>query len=112
MIDAELHSSLLDYLLDAVQKLDAAVDISKAATFMSAYNFYQKRPSKKSGTTTMLKSASGNLITWMQQMMAMQKCKKILIKESLIYILEFFPSKWVKFYCYSCNCNCTLKTVK
>ena len=92
MINAELHSSLLDYLLDAVQKLDAAVDISKAATFMSAYNFYQKRPSKKSGTT-MLKSASGNLITWMQQMMAMQKCKKIVIKESLIYILEFFPSK-------------------
>ena len=49
----------------------------------------------------MLKSASGNLITWMQQMIAMQKCKKILIKESLIYILEFFPSKWVKFNCYS-----------
>ena len=74
-----------------MQKLDA-VDISKAATFMSAYNFYQKRPSKKSGTT-MLKSASGNLITWMQQMMSIRECKKILIKEAIIYILDFIPSK-------------------
>ena len=94
------YSSLLDYLLDAVQKLDAAkVDISgaAAASFMSAYNFYQKRPSKKSGTSgMMLKSASANLITWMQQMMSMRKCKKIFIKEALIYILDFIPTKQVR----------------
>ena len=81
-----------------MQKLDAgaAVDISawKASpTFLSAYNFYQKRPSKKSEVTTMLKSASGNLITWMQQMMSIRECKKILIKEAIIYILDFIPSK-------------------
>ena len=79
-----------------MQKLDAeAVDISawKASpTFLSAYNFYQKRPSKKS-EVTMLKSASGNLITWMQQMMSIRECKKILIKEAIIYILDFIPSK-------------------
>ena len=94
---ASLFLLVLDYLLDAVQKLDAgAVDISawKASpTFLSAYNFYQKRPSKKSEVTTMLKSASGNLITWMQQMMSIRECKKILIKEAIIYILDFMPSK-------------------
>ena len=89
---------VLDYLLDAVQKLDAgAVDISAffpvPPTFLSAYNFYQKRPSKKSEVTTMLKSASGNLITWMQQMMSIRECKKILIKEAINYILDFIPSK-------------------
>ena len=93
---ASLFLLVLDYLLDAVQKLDAeAVDISawKASpTFLSAYNFYQKRPSKKS-EVTMLKSASGNLITWMQQMMSIRECKKILIKEAIIYILDFIPSK-------------------
>ena len=81
-----------------MQKLDAgAVDISAffpvPPTFLSAYNFYQKRPSKKSEVTTMLKSASGNLITWMQQMMSIRECKKILIKEAIIYILDFIPSK-------------------
>ena len=81
-----------------MQKLDAgAVDISAffsvPPTFLSAYNFYQKRQSKKSEVTTMLKSASGNLITWMQQMMSIRDCKKILIKEAIIYILDFIPSK-------------------
>ena len=81
-----------------MQKLDAgAVDISAffpvPPTFLSAYNFYQKRPSKKSEVTTMLKSASGNLITWMQQMMSIRECKKILIKEAINYILDFIPSK-------------------